>query len=193
MKKIILTVAVFTIGFVNAQEVKYGAKAGLNFANLTGDVEDASMKIGFNVGGFAEIKVSDKFSVQPELLYSTQGAKSEESFEGETIESEWNLSYLNIPIMAKYYVSEKFSLEAGPQIGFLLGSKVKVESIEVDFKDNTESIDFGLNIGTAYDFTENLFAGLRYNIGLSNVAKTESGDDTKINNSVISLSLGYRF
>jgi opacity protein-like surface antigen len=193
MKKIILTVAVFTIGFVNAQEVKYGAKAGLNFANLTGDVEDASMKIGFNVGGFAEIKVSDKFSVQPELLYSTQGAKSEESFEGETIESEWNLSYLNIPIMAKYYVSEKFSLEAGPQIGFLLGSKVKVESIEVDFKDNTESIDFGLNIGSAYDFTENLFAGLRYNIGLSNVAKTESGDDTKINNSVISLSLGYRF
>lgn len=193
MKKIILTVAVFTIGFVNAQEVKYGAKAGLNFANLTGDVEDVSMKIGFNVGGFAEIKVSDKFSVQPELLYSTQGAKSEESFEGETIESEWNLSYLNIPIMAKYYVSEKFSLEAGPQIGFLLGSKVKVESIEVDFKDNTESIDFGLNIGSAYDFTENLFAGLRYNIGLSNVAKTESGDDTKINNSVISLSLGYRF
>jgi len=206
MKKIILTVVVFTFGFVNAQEVKFGAKAGLNFANLTGDIEDASMKIGFNLGGFAEIKVSDKFSVQPELLYSTQGAKNETSEDGFTSESKLNLSYLNIPIMAKYYVSEKFSLEAGPQIGFLLSAKSKYEftesdgeggSISVsgdeDVKDSFESIDFGLNLGTAYDFTENLFAGLRYNIGLSNVAKTESGDDTKINNSVISLSLGYRF
>lgn len=206
MKKIILTVVVFTFGFVNAQEVKFGAKAGLNFANLTGDIEDASMKIGFNLGGFAEIKVSDKFSVQPELLYSTQGAKNETSEDDFTSESKLNLSYLNIPIMAKYYVSEKFSLEAGPQIGFLLSAKSKYEftesdgeggSISVsgdeDVKDSFESIDFGLNLGTAYDFTENLFAGLRYNIGLSNVAKTESGDDTKINNSVISLSLGYRF
>ena len=206
MKKIILTAAaVFAFSFANAQDVKYGAKAGLNFANLTGDVEDASMKIGFNLGGFAEIKISDKFSVQPELLYSTQGAKFEGSDEESSFESKFNLSYLNIPIMAKYYVSEKFSLEAGPQIGLLLSAKAKSEvttsfegesvtvSAEADIKEEFESIDFGFNLGAGYDFSEKVFAGLRYNVGLSNIAKTEAGDDYKVSNSVISLSVGYRF
>ncbi|MFB3389006.1 porin family protein [Flavobacterium sp. LAR06] len=202
MKKIIMTAAaVMAFAFSNAQETKFGVKGGVNFANLTGDTEDASLKVGFHVGGFAEIKVSDKFSVQPELLYSTQGAKFDESGEGFDIENKLNLSYLNIPVMAKFYVAEKFSLEAGPQIGFLLSAKAKSEgtdegitlSAEEDVKDSFESIDFGVNFGAGYDFTENLSAGVRYNLGLSNIAKTEDGDDFKMNNSVFSLSVGYKF
>lgn len=193
--------AVMAFAFSNAQETKFGVKGGVNFANLSGDTEDASLKVGFHVGGFAEIKVSDKFSVQPELLYSTQGAKFDESVDGVDIESKLNLSYLNIPVMAKFYVAEKFSLEAGPQIGFLLSAKAKGEgtengitiSAEQDVKDSFESIDFGLNFGAGYDFTENLSAGVRYNLGLSNIAKTEEGDDSKIQNSVFSLSIGYKF
>ncbi|WP_121366187.1 porin family protein [Flavobacterium limicola] len=200
MKKIILTVAaVFAFGFANAQETKFGVKGGVNFANLSGDIEDNSAKVGFNVGGFVEIKVSDKFSVQPELLFSTQGTKFEysETFDGSTInyQEKANLSYLNIPVMAKYYVATGFSLEAGPQIGFLTSAKYKVEANgeeeEVDAKDDFESIDFGVNFGAGYDFTENLSAGLRYNVGLSNIAK-DSGND-KISNSVFSVSLGYKF
>ena len=96
MKKIILSaLAVFVFGFTNAQEVKFGLKGGLNVANITGDIEDNSSKVGFHVGGFAEIKVSEKFSVQPELLFSTQGTKFD--FEGTNVN--FNLSYLNIPIM----------------------------------------------------------------------------------------------
>ena len=206
MKKIILTVAaVFAFGFANAQETKFGVKGGVNFANLSGDIEDNSTKVGFNVGSFVEIKISDKFSLQPELLFSTQGTKEEysETFNGTTInyDSKLNLSYLNIPVMAKFYVADKFSLEAGPQIGFLLSAKTKTEvtdgtnssSEEEDFKDNVESTDFGLNFGAGYDFTSNLSAGFRYNLGLSNVAKTEAGDDTKIKNTVLSVSLAYKF
>ena len=200
MKKIILSaIAVMAFGFTNAQEVKFGVKGGVNFANLTGDVDDASMKVGFNVGGFAEIKVSDKFSVQPELLYSTQGAKEKESGSGYNAEYKLNLGYLNIPVMAKYYVAQGFSLEAGPQIGFLVNAKSKFESTTggltvsgtEDVKDNFESIDFGVNFGAGFDFTENVSAGVRYNVGLSNIAK-DSGDN-KVHNSVLSLSLGYKF
>lgn len=202
MKKIILTVAaVFAFGFANAQETKFGVKGGLNVANISGDIEDNSSKVGFHVGGFVEIKVSDKFSVQPELLFSTQGTKLEESGTNYSYESNLNLSYLNIPVMAKYYVAEGFSLEAGPQIGFLTTAKSDFTDTESgitvsgdeDVKDEFESIDFGFNFGAGYDFTENLSAGLRYNLGLSNIAKTDSGDDFKLSNNVFSVSLGYKF
>ncbi len=201
MKKIILTAAaVFAFGFANAQDVKFGVKGGLNVATLTGDVDNVDSKVGFHVGGFAEIKVSDKFSVQPELLFSTQGTKFEfsEDFGGEIISGEGkvNLSYVNIPVMAKFYVADKFSLEAGPQIGFLTSAKYKLEAEgeegEEDAKEDYESIDFGVNFGAGYNFTENLSAGLRYNLGLSNIAK-DAGDDYKEKNGVFSLSLGYKF
>jgi opacity protein-like surface antigen len=202
MKKITLSiVAVLAFGFANAQEVKFGVKGGINLSTLTGDNDEASSKVGFQVGGFAEIKLTDKFSVQPEVLYSLQGAKSEFSEFGLNSKSTLNLSYLNIPVMAKYYVAEKFSLEAGPQIGFLLSAKddTKVtmggesSSEKINVKDDYKSIDFGVNFGAGYDFTENLSAGLRYNLGLSNIAETVEGESYKVKNSVFSLSVGYKF
>ncbi|RZJ50008.1 MAG: PorT family protein, partial [Flavobacterium sp.] len=99
------------------------------------------------------------------------------------------LSYLNVPIMAKYYVIEKLSLEAGPQIGFLLSAKNQVD----DLKDSFKSVDFGLNLGASYDITEHFFAGVRYNIGLSNIADVPDESDYKTNNSVVSVSVGYKF
>ena len=196
--------AVMAFAFSNAQETKFGVKGGINLHTITGDVnDDASSKVGFQVGGFAEFKLSDKFAIQPELLLSSQGVKLEQSepdFDYE-FESKLNLLYLNIPVMAKFYATEKFSIEAGPQIGFLLSAKSKFDETEdgitvsgdTDVKDSFESIDFGVNFGAGYDFTENLNVGLRYNLGLSNIAKTEDGDDTEIKNSVFSLSVGYKF
>ena len=111
----------------------------------------------------------------------------------------FNLSYINIPVMFKYYVAKKINVEAGPQIGFLTSAKTvtKVDGIsrtdEQDVKDYFESVDFGLNLGAGYDFTNKFSAGIRYSLGLSNIAKTESGDDSKLMNSVFSFSLGYKF
>ncbi|CAM2906394.1 porin family protein [Flavobacterium frigoris] len=203
MKKITLTVAaVLAFAFSNAQTTKFGIKGGLNVSNFSGDVEDNSALVGFNVGGFVEIKVSDKFAVQPELLFSTQGAKNEFTEPGGyKVDSKLTLGYINVPVMLKYYAAEKFSLEAGPQIGFLVSAKSKADitdggttvTVKEDSKDQFKSIDFGMNFGAGYDFTENLSAGLRYNLGLSNIADVEAGDDFKLKNSVFSVSLGYKF
>jgi long-subunit fatty acid transport protein len=200
MKKVFLSmITILSLGFANAQEVKFGLKGGLNVANLSfsgNGAPSTSSLVGFHIGGFTEIKVSDKFSVQPELLYSTQGAKFKMSQDGVTLNS-FKLGYINLPVMAKYYVAKNFSLEAGPQLGFLTSAKANASgsgtTVDVDVKKIFETIDFGLNFGAAYDLTEKFSAGLRYNLGLSNIAKTEEGDSDTVKNSVFSLSIGYKF
>ena len=99
--------------------------------------------------------------------------------------------------MFKYYAAEKFSLEAGPQLGILTSSKMKTEvmgqSVTQDVDEAFESVDFGFNIGAGYDFTKKFSIGIRYNLGLANVAETEDESNEKIKNNVLSLSLGYKF
>lgn len=208
MKKIILSaIAVMAFGSANAQDAKFGMKGALNIASLTGDVENPSLIIGFQIGAFVEVKISEKCAFQPELMYSVQGVKESgnENIEGYNadIDMTSKLGYLNVPLMIKYYAAPKFSLEFGPQVGFLLSAKadvdytvfvegMKVSGTEsVDVKDQASSVDFGLNFGLGYDFTQKFSAGLRYNLGLSNVYDTPGNDSAK--NSVFSIAAGYKF
>ena len=185
MKKILLTAAaVFAFSFANAQDVKFGAKAGLNFSSLA-NAEGAKTQVGFHLGGYATISVSDKFAVQPELLYSAQGAK----FEGGSL----NLSYINIPVMAKFNVADKFNLEVGPQIGLLMSATAKSSAGSLDVKEGYKTMDFGLNFGAGYDVAENINVGLRYCLGLSQLEKELASGETATKNTNIQLSLGYRF
>lgn len=191
MKKIILTaIAVMAFAFTNAQQTRFGVKGGLNVSSFVGgNVENAKALIGFNVGGFAEIKIIEKLAIQPELLYSTQGAKID--FPGGDYNTK--VDYLNVPVLAKYYITKQFTVEAGPQIGFLLSAK----SDGNDVKDNFKSVDFGFNFGAGYNFTDNFFAGARYTVGISNVADYEVDDFDQYydspKNSNFSLFVGYKF
>jgi len=132
MKKIILTaVAVFAFGFATAQKAQFGLKGGLNVTNLNNKEEGApstSSIVGINVGCFVDLKISNKFSIQPELLYSTQGSSFDllVNVEGNEYDTKntFKLSYINLPVLFKYHADKKFSLEAGPQIGFLTTSKL---------------------------------------------------------------------
>lgn len=207
MKKIIFTAAaVFAFAFTNAQDVKFGLKGGLNLSNWTGDTEGVDLKarVGFSAGAFTLIKLSEKVSLQPEVVYSTQGSKID-NFTANVGGTDYtgdinlNLSYINVPVMFKYYVAEKFNLEVGPQIGFLTSAKAVTklngynQTDTQDVKDNFETVDFGVNFGAGFDFDAHFSAGIRYNAGLANISKTEPGDDSKMHNSVLSLSLGYKF
>jgi len=195
-KKLIFTVVAF-FGFLamNAQDINFGAKAGVNFASITGDdTDDLDMRTSLHVGVVAEIVISETFSFQPELLYSAQGAK--ESIEN--VDLTFKVDYLNLPLMAKFYVGEGFSLEAGPQIGFLLSSKFEGEedgnSMSVDMKDYLKGIDFGLNLGFGYKLESGLNFGARYNLGFSDLNDSEEEFGTSsIKNSVIQAYVGFFF
>jgi opacity protein-like surface antigen len=208
MKKIILSSLFFlAVSLTYAQKAKFGIKGGLNSSNFSGDTDDTDFKsrFGFNLGAFASIKLSKKITLQPEILYSTQGAKASNVtmiiYDDILMNGDIkvDLSYINVPVMVKYYVADKFNLEVGPQIGFLASAESSTqyngysETVNKDIKDSFESVDFGLNFGAGYDFTKNVSAGVRYNLGLSNILKTEQGDNSKSQNSVFSLSVGYKF
>jgi hypothetical protein len=184
MKKLLLVAAVAVLGFSNvvAQDIKFGVKGGLNLANVSGDNTKAFDPVtSFNFGVMSEISITDKFSFQPELMYSGQGY----SFNSDNVVE---LSYLNIPLMAKYYVAKGLSIEAGPQIGYLFAAKNE----SVDVKDSFKKIDFGANVGLGYKLENGLNFGVRYNLGLSNINNV-SGSSDKYKNGVVQASVGYFF
>jgi hypothetical protein len=209
MKKNILTaVAVFAFGFSNAQEAKFGVKAGLNLSTLSGNyVEQSQIQPGFVLGGFAAVKLTDKFIFQPEVLFSFQGSAYRNYYDFGNVQSyeqdNLNLNYLLLPIMAKYYVAKKFSIEVGPQFGFLLTARTNffsytdagngyVNSDSKDVKDQFKTFDFGINVGGGYDFTDKWGIDLRYNFGLNNAAQNDNSS-YKANNQVLSVTGSYKF
>jgi hypothetical protein len=186
MKKIfILSFLVIGITQSNAQMLKFGVKAGANFASLEGDgVEGLNTYTSFHFGALLEIKVFENFSIQPELLYSSQGAKVNE----ENVK-DINFNYITVPVLAKFYlISEKLSVEAGPQFSFLIDDNLKEAFGGIGNTFETESFDFATVGGLGFQFTENFFAQARYVVGL-----TEASKEAEIKNRVIQVSLGYRF
>lgn len=189
MKKLLLlaAIAVFGMTSANAQDgIGFGVKLGVNVASLGGDSYGVGSSLGsrtsFHVGGLAEIPLSEKFALQPELLYSSEG-------------SDWSignsdalkLDYIRVPILAKYYIIEGLSAEAGPVLGVLISA----DSDGNDVKDNFNTFDAGIGVGASYRLDMGVFFSLRYNKGLMNVNDTDADFSNQSN--VFQVSAGYRF
>lgn len=192
MKKLFfLTLALCTVLVTNAQKskreegIKLGIKGGLNVANLMGDVEDVAIRTSIHAGLVAEIIVNDKFSIQPELLYSGQGA-SDTSTGGGRIK----LDYITLPVLAKFPIAKNLSLETGPQVGFLVSGKYKTNDSNDKIED-VKTIDFGLNAGLNYELNNGVFFQARYNLGLTDTGYAE--ENNRASNTVIQFSIGKLF
>ena len=203
MKNILSILALMAMGYqANAQEhFKIGAKAGVNFSTLS-NVSKGEMLPGFYVGAVSEIKFTEKFSFQPELVYSSQGVKNvySETIAGVTSNhhNHDKLGYINLPLLAKYYFTKGLSVELGPQFGLLLKAtnkdEVTTDGVEVkedrDFKNEVNTFDFGIGAGLAYDLSNGFFVNARYNLGLTNLAPNAND---KVSNRVLSFGVGFQF
>lgn len=178
-KTFIIAGALLAMSFsAQAQLAKFGIKGGLNYANINGSDIQTDAITSYHVGLVAELKLTDRFSVQPELLYSTQGA----TYKNAITEFKNELGYLAIPVLAKVYLNKTISLEVGPQASFLLSEKN-----DLDLKDSN-TFDFSVNAGLGVKITENFFLQGRYNLGLTDVSK-----DAETKNSVVQVSAGFFF
>jgi hypothetical protein len=192
MKKNLITICVILVACIsaNAQIFKLGIKGGINYANQTGTditVNSTNYKTeaisNFHIGLLAEVKLGDRFSIQPEVLYSTQGAKYDAIGVAQDFTND--IGYISIPVMAKINLNNTFSLEFGPQASFLMSKKneVSINSIK-----NQKDIDFGAGAGLGIRVTKSIFLQGRYMVGLSEISP-----DAKVKNSVLQVSAGLLF
>ncbi|MEJ8844769.1 porin family protein [Lacibacter sp. H375] len=187
--KAVLVAIVFATT-VQAQHVNIGIKAGLNLYNIknSNDVK-YDMKAGLHAGLLGHIHVTDNFAVQPELLFSSQGAK----YETGGTETKLNLNYLNVPVLLQYMFDNGFRVEAGPQLGFLLTAKSDNGTTKTDIKPNLKPIDFALGLGLGYIHVPSGFGvDARYNLGLTNI-NDEDITAVKSNNRGFQIGVFYQF
>ncbi|MGX5688821.1 porin family protein [Arcticibacter tournemirensis] len=198
MKKVFLSLSLlFVMGAVFGQEVKYGLKAGVNFANQTFSSSGISVSLSsltsFHFHGFVDYGVSPNFSIQPGIGVSGKGFKSDSGEE----EAEVNVMYLDIPVnaLAKFPVSfGKIFLGGGPYAGVKLSEKYKLEGETLDEDESSfNTADFGVNFLGGLEFNNGLTLNANYGLGLINVMKDSELADVTAKNKVFSLSVGFLF
>ncbi|MCJ7756679.1 MAG: PorT family protein [Gillisia sp.] len=211
MKKalLIISLTILTITAVQSQEkIQFGVKGGINFTNMTSDfIYDKVDKTGFHIGVLAEIPFGNKFSLQPEILYSTHGAKGKEfvlaiPYPGAPASppyyGEYKLSYIQVPILAKIYLFKNFSFELGPSFNFL--TMDKKNSTHTDNSNNyysfnysgfAENFEFSGVFGVSYKLEGGIFGSLRYVNGFTAALDRGSFEDAK--NTGFQLGVGFMF
>lgn len=216
MKKLLLIGALALVGTtINAQETRFGVKAGYSMSTIKidddqDDLNSRSMdpKHTFYAGAFVEHKLSDKFGLQGEVLYSPLGGKEDVSVSegGYSFSEKTDVKFgtLLVPVSAKYFITEYFSVSAGASFGFILSAKqktevsgnfpegvgIEAEDGEFDIKDDVKSLNIAPFVGVEYALENGLFFDARYNYGVSNLVKEGSG---KITNSFAQVGIGFKF
>ena len=104
-----------------------------------------------------------------------------------------SLDYLNIPIVANYYIIPGLAIKAGIQPSFLMGAKNKWKddggSDSDDIKDYLKTFDLAIPLGASYEY-KNVVFDVRYNLSVLKLNKFEA--DKNMRNSVIQFTLGYK-
>lgn len=168
MKKLlIIIVSIVSFSFVKAQ-TQFGVKAGINISTITGDNSNLfASKIATHAGGMARIPLASKFSLQPELMLSFEGAK----FNTGGVSGSMNGTFVNMPVLGQYQAGSGFVIQSGPQLGLLMSATQKITGQgSKSIKDQLKSTNFSWVFGSSYTPKGSKVGfDIRYNLGLSNI------------------------
>ena len=210
---IALMCMILATGVALAQKTfSFGPKVGLDYTHFGGKNASHGGQLNYQAGLFMEYRFTDKFSVAPEIVFAAQGGKTD-GLVFIPIGADWTnyttyadadniyyMNYINIPVMLKYYVTPKLSIDFGPQIGFNVYHKCTTKSPGIDYKKtidlkDAKKVDFALGLGVTYNITENVFIQARYTMGLTDVFKfnKENAFPIHTKNGNAQISIGFRF
>jgi len=197
-----------------AQEsTTFGLRAGVNFTNVNGKdfegdkIEDNKLKTGFHIGVNAEIPVAPEFYIQPGVLFTTKGAKDDES------KAKSNISYIEVPINFLYKPElggGKLLLGVGPYVAFGVGGKVNPDNgddVDIEFekeitgaqylsgKPYLKRFDAGGNLLFGYEMSNKVSVQLNAQLGMVNINPEIEGisDKTKMKNTGFGVFRGYYY
>ena len=222
MRKIyLLATIVLLIGAskVNAQ-LRYGINAGLNHSTWKGDAVGSIENLvdladgyitpqarnGFYAGGFVEMPLGGKISIQPGVYYSQKGyalkgsiAGDKFDFLGVSARAELQSHYIDVPLVIKAEIAKGLQVYAGPQLSYLVKNNLRMDAgllgfsllkTNMDVTENFNKADIGLVGGASYTFDNGFSINAGYDHGLSRLDKNGNFESY---NRTVKIGVGYRF
>ena len=193
MKKFLMTAVLGMFALAGFSQVKWDAKVGMNFSNVT-KYDDAKALPGFQLGVGMDYGFSESWSLQSGLLISSKGYKIEDV--------KVRPIYLDIPILAayKFNISDntKFVINAGPYLAFGLGGKAKDDNFDLKLFKSDEGdwkrFDLGIQYGIGLEIGDHYLVNLTGQNGFISPFDYPDGyDGDKPKNMTFSIGVGYRF
>ena len=161
MKSFTLAIALLCLPVFLSAQIGIGVKVGANFANMNSDEFDSSSKTSYHAGAYANLNLSEKWGITPEVLWSSQGADIDDI--------EFNTNYVTVPIMLRWRIIDLISLEAGPQFNILTSA----ERDGVDVQDDLTSPSYSAAFGALVHLPLGFNGGIRYVAGLTDIAESD--------------------
>ncbi|MGK7389775.1 MAG: porin family protein [Candidatus Cyclobacteriaceae bacterium M2_1C_046] len=195
MKKILTTLILTLFALGAYAQIGAGAKVGVNFANQDIEGINTESTTGYHFGAYFTFGISENFALQPEILFSKQGAELSYS----SITREVDYSYLTIPVLLRFNIMRVLNLHAGPQFNILSRAELEESGTmaKEEITDQLNSLDFALAFGGGVNLPKNFHLGLRYVISITDINETFNPSnvsiDPEIKNKTLQLYLGYRF
>lgn len=193
MKKFLMTAVLGMFALAGFSQVKWDAKFGMNFSNMT-KIDESKTLPGFTLGVGMDYGFNENWSLQSGLMISSKGFKFKEG----DWKDKYRPIYLDIPILAayKFNISDntKFVINAGPYLAIGLGGKNKEtdeEDIKLFDKDGYDwkRFDLGIQYGIGLELSDRYLINLTGQNGF--ISPVDGGDDPK--NMTFTIGVGYRF
>lgn len=174
MKKVFF-IAVFAIlgvlQSVAQVQLKPGIKAGLNVSKLTNS--EMSFKKDFYLGGLLNIRFNKIYTLQPEIIYSKQGASRREyslysnydpAISGQNIKVDYSIDYLSLAVINKFTVGKGFYFAVGPSLDFKVA-----DNFNENYASNPIGFDLAFVGGVGFSFANGLSLDARFKQGLVDI------------------------
>jgi hypothetical protein len=200
--------------------VQIGIRAGVNVSDWSGDAVQSvmnvtdftngavtkEMKPGFHAGLYATLPLGPSFAIEPGISYSEKGTKLVGTIPFEPLDflntrvtATSRMAYIDVPVLAKAYITPGFYIFAGPQASFLVSNQARVEASalgfsaykqDFDIKDQFRPVDFSVMGGLGYQSASGIGFSAGYDYGLSSLDKNNRFD---VYNRTIKASINYSF
>jgi hypothetical protein len=172
----------FSLSFglkLQAQDIKYGLQSGLVVSNarvadkidIRKDYRVFYPMYSLNINGFIEYKVSKTWGIAAEPGFITKGGIVRFGINHYMSVIDMKLHYLQLPVVANFYCTNKFFVSIGPEFAYMINSQENIPATATgfnDFKENAFEIS-GL-IGLHYSISKKVDIGFRYNHGLTKIS-----------------------